>query len=208
MTQNAATTISLWAWTFQHQVTELKNAYAAARAETDRCLKREEEDWDELERKVAAGEAAFVEEVEDGRYVYDHGDVAHERMHEIETVLRLIREAFAISLHHLWERQVNKRVKAKNYDEKSAFAFLRGLGMQPDEPLLTALRLTANVAKHSEGNSAQKLYTLRPDLFDAAEMARWSEPPGYDYLKITDQALDDFFEAVRGSGPRRQKGWA
>jgi hypothetical protein len=208
MSLNTATTVSLWGWRFQSQLTELKNAYDAARSETDRDLKREEADWEELERKVAAGEASFIEEDEDGQVIYDRGDVAHERMYEIEVVLRLIREAFTISLHHLLERQLNKRMKARHYDEKKAFAFLKGLGLQPDEPLLTALRLTANVAKHSEGNSAQQLYKLRPDLFGTAEMTKWSHPPSYEYLRIADQALNDFFEAVKRSGPQRKKGWA
>ena len=86
MRQNTAITVSLWGWRFQHQLIELKNAYEAARAETDRDLKRQETDWNELERKVVAGEASFVEEDEDGRVIYDHGDVAHERMYEIEAV--------------------------------------------------------------------------------------------------------------------------
>jgi hypothetical protein len=208
MSQNSATAVSLWAWRFQQQVVELNNAYEAARVETDRDLKRQLADWDELERKVAAGEASFVEEDDDGQVIYDHGDAAHDRMYEIELVLRLIREAFTISLHHLLERQINKRMKVRHYDENKAFAFLKGLGLQPDEPRLTALRLTANVAKHSEGNSAQQLYNLRPDLFDATEMQKLSNSPGYEYLKITNQALSDFFDAVRRSGPQRKKGWA
>jgi hypothetical protein len=203
-----ATAVSLWGWSFQQQLIELQNAYDAARVETDRNFKREEADWQELERKVAVGEASFVEENEDGQVIYDRGGVAHERMYEIEVVLRLIREAFTISLHHLLERQINKRMKVNHYDEKKAFAFLRGSGLQPDEPLLTALRLTANVAKHSEGNSAQQLHKLRSDMFDTAEMAKWSHPPGYEYLRITDQALNEFFEAVKRSGPQRKKGWA
>ena len=98
-------------------------------------------------------------------------------------------------------------MKRSNYDEQKAFAFLRGKGMQPDEPILTILRLTANVAKHSGGSSAQQLHRLRPDLFDNAEMARWSDPPSYEYLRITDQILNVFFDAVRRSGPQRKKGW-
>ncbi|MCW1994802.1 hypothetical protein [Bradyrhizobium diazoefficiens] len=209
MSQNTtATVVALWGWRFQHQVIELKNAYEAARVETDRDLKRQDADWEELERKVAAGEASFIEEDDDGQVIYDHGDAAHERAHETEMVLRLIREAFTISLHHLLEREINKRMKVRRYDESKAYIFLKGLGLQPDEPLLTALRLTANVAKHSEGSSAQQLYNHRPDLFDTTEMQKFSHPPGYEYLKITDQTLSDFFDAVRRSGPQRRKGWA
>jgi hypothetical protein len=51
------------------------------------------------------------QEDEDGQVIWDAGDDAHEKMHEIEMVLGLVREAFTISLHHLLERQVNKRMK-------------------------------------------------------------------------------------------------
>jgi hypothetical protein len=85
------------------------------------------------------------------------------------------------------------------------FAFLKAKGLIPDEPMLTALRLTANVAKHSAGDSADRLHRLRPDLFDTAEMAKWSHPPSYEYLRITDQVLTDFFDAVKNSGPQRKK---
>jgi hypothetical protein len=204
MRLNGTATGFLWGWRFQHQIIELKNAYDAARSETDRDLKRLEADWEALERKVAAGEASFVEEDEDGQVIYDRGDAAHESMYEIEVVLRLIREAFTISLHHLLERQLNKRMKASHYDEKKAFVFLKGAALQPDEPLLTALRLAANVAKHSEGNSADQLHKLRPDLFDTSEMTKWAHSPSYEHLRITDLALNDFFEAVKRSGPQRK----
>jgi hypothetical protein len=129
-------------------------------------------------------------------------------MSETDTVLGRVREAFAISLHHLLERQLNGRMKVNKYDEKKVFSFLKAKGLTPDEPMLTVLRLTANVAKHSAGNSANKLYALRPDVFDTAEMAKWSHPPSYEYLRITDQVLTDFFAAVKKSGPQRKKGWA
>jgi hypothetical protein len=198
---------ALWAWQFQRHLDELKGAYKAARSEADRERERQINAWDEFEKKVDAGESSLIQEDEDGQVIWDAGDDAHEKMHEIEMVLGLVREAFTISLHHLLERQVNKRMKRSNYDEQKAFAFLRGKGMQPDEPILTILRLTANVAKHSGGSSAQQLHRLRPDLFDNAEMARWSDPPSYEYLRITDQILNVFFDAVRRSGPQRKKGW-
>jgi hypothetical protein len=187
---------------------ELERAYKAARAETDRDRNRIIREWNELEEKVKAGEASFTEEDEDGQVVWDAGDHAHELMSETDTVLGRVREAFAISLHHLWERQLNGRMKVNKYDEKKVFSFLKAKGLTPDEPMLTVLRLTANVAKHSAGNSANKLYALRPDVFDTAEMAKWSHPPSYEYLRITDQVLTDFFAAVKKSGPQRKKGWA
>ena len=63
------------------------------------------------------------------------------------------------------------------------------------------MRLAANVAKHSEGDSADKLFDIRPDMFDVEEMQKWNDKPGHEYLLINDKALEGFFEAVRMSGP-------
>ncbi len=123
-------------------------------------------------------------------------------MAEVEGVLRIVREAFTISLHHFWERELAAKMR-KGYNEADAFTFLKSMGLDPKKTELTALRLTANVAKHSEGKSAQELNKLRPDLFDSKAMARHNDPPGYEYLRITDPALDEFFKAVRASGPQR-----
>lgn len=203
-----ARSADFWTWRFNFRLAELERAYGAARAETDRDRNRLIHQWNELEAKVNAGEASFTEEDEDGQVIWDAGDHAHELMSEADTVLGLVREAFAISLHHLWERQLNDRMKVNSYKEEKVFAFLKAKGLTPDESMLTLLRLTANVAKHSGGNSADQLYALKPDLFDTAEMARWSHPPSYEYLRISDQLLTDFFAAVKNSGPQRRKGRA
>jgi hypothetical protein len=204
----ANATVALWSWRFQAYLDDLKGAYAAARSETDRERDRQIKAWDELEKKVAANEASLTEEDDDGQVIWDAGDNAYERMFEIETVLGLVREAFTISLHHLLERQANKWMKTSKYDEQAAFAFLKAMGLQPEESTLTILRLTANVAKHSAGNSAKQLHQLRPDLFHTVEMAKGPHPASYEYLRITDQIVEDFFGAVKRSGPQRKKGWS
>jgi hypothetical protein len=157
-----------------------------------------------LEHEVAAGRAAFIEEDEEGRLIYDRGEHVGEIMAEVEGVLRIVREAFTISLHHFWERELTAKMRIARYDESRAFAFLKSSGINPNEAGLTVLRLAANVAKHSEGNSAEKLYKLRPELFDTETMERLKDPPGYEHLRITDQMLDEFFDAVRTSGPQRR----
>ena len=192
----------IWSWRFRFQLDEIKRAYQAAREASDRELKRIEKEWEQLEADVAAGRASITMEDEDGQVVYDRGDHVGEMLSDIEGALRIYREAFTIALHHFWERQLIVRMKLKRYKEADAFEYLRSIGIEP-APELTALRLATNVAKHSEGPSAEQLYSMRPDLFDAAEMAKWQEPPGHEHLKITDEVLDAFFEAVRKSGPRR-----
>jgi hypothetical protein len=194
---------NFWAHLFRYALDELRRAYEAAREASDRDRKRLEREWEELEREVAAGRASFIEEDDEGQIVYDRGEHAGEMVAEIEGVLRIVREAFAISLHHFWERELTKKMHSTEYKESKAFAFLKSRQIKPNEIGLKTLRLAANVAKHSEGASAKQLYELRPELFDTTAMAKFNDPPGYEYLRITDQVIDEFFEAVRISGPQR-----
>jgi hypothetical protein len=194
---------SIWAHLFRYGVDELRRAYEAAREASDRSRTRLNREWEQLEAEVAAGRDSFFEEDEEGRVIYDRGEHAGEMAAEIEGVLRIVREAFMISLHHFWERELTAKMKV-SCNGAEAFAFLKSMGSNPNEAALMALQLATNVAKHSEGRSAEKLYKLRPELFDTGAMARSKDPPGYEYLRVTDQILDEFFEAVRTSGPQRQ----
>ncbi|ANY85434.1 hypothetical protein BB934_45280 (plasmid) [Microvirga ossetica] len=201
-------TNNMWGWRFGFQLDELRRSYEAAREASDRDRIRIERQWSEFEAEVAAGRASFIEEDEEGRLISDHGDHVGEMLSEINGVLHVLREAFTISLHHFWERQLKSRMKVKEYKEAMAFAFLKDQGITPNEPMLTALRLTANVAKHSEGNSADHLFILHPDLFDVTEMTKWDAEPSHEYLKITDELLNHFFSAVRDSGPTGKAIWS
>lgn len=197
----------IWGMRFKIRLQELAAAYRAARAQAERDQRQVMDDWRALEEAVARGEASFVDIDEEGQVLYDRGDHAGELMEEAKVVLDLIRQAFTIPLHHLWERELNRLMKAKNYKEADAFAYLKAEGATVDEFRLTELRHTANVAKHCGGSSANQLHKRRPDLFDTAEMAKWNETPSYEYLRISDQAFDEFFEAVSRSGPPRQGTW-
>jgi hypothetical protein len=60
MGPTAATAVNaLWAWQFQRHLDELKGAYRAARSEADRERERQIKAWDELEKKVDAGESSL-----------------------------------------------------------------------------------------------------------------------------------------------------
>lgn len=194
-------TFGMWSWLFRYRLGELRLAYRGAREASDLELNELEKKWNDLESRVKAGTAQLVEEDEDGNVVIDWGEQAGEAFSEVEGVQRIYREAFLISLYHFWERELLKTMKKAQYNDQEAFAFLKNMGLTPDEPNLTALRLAANVAKHSGGRSADDLHKVRPDLFDTTEMAKWNDKPGHEYLVITDQVLDTFFEAVRKSGP-------
>ncbi|WP_179038906.1 hypothetical protein [Rhizobium leguminosarum] len=198
---NGTLKLSLWAWLFRQSMDELEEAYASARSAADSTRERLNREWEEFKREVDEGHAKLYEENDDGQVVYDHGDEMWNRDQQAEGVLKLVREAFVISLHHFWEREINRRSKRTRYEKKKAFKFLEEAGLQLEKESLTALRLAANVAKHSEGGSADDLYLLRPDLFDAKAIKE-GEKPGFSTLIITDEVAARFFEAVRRSGPR------
>jgi hypothetical protein len=190
-----------WGFLFRFQFEELRRAYHAARDASNRERTAIEAKWNELEAKVEAGTAAFIEEDADGNMIVDWGEQAGEALSEIERVQRIYRESFLISLYHFWERELLQRMKKTRVTDAEAYKFLKARGLFPQEYALTTLRLAANVAKHSEGPSAEQLQELRPELFDTEEMEKWKASAGHEYLRITEEVLEAFFEAVRKSGP-------
>ncbi len=188
-------------WLFQAKLDDLRRAYSAARKSCDQDRARLEEQWTAFEAEVDAGTAAFHEEDEDEQVIYDYSEHFGDTNAEIESALSLVRQSFVISLHHLWERETNKFMKTKKYHAKRTYRALEteGLPVQRDE--LERLRLTCNVAKHSEGGSANDLFASHPEMFklDDAE-----DKPAYDNLIVTDADLDSFFACVKNSGFQRQ----
>lgn len=184
-------------WLFGSKIDDLAKAYAAARKASDDERVSLEARWKTFQADVVAGKAEMVEEDEDGRLVYDHGEHFGELDSEVETALSLVRQAFVISLHHLWEREINSYMKTKHYDQEAAFAALAAEGLNVEVAELDRLQLACNVAKHSSGNSATKLFQKHPALFKIDSV--FTEPE-YANLIVTDADLDSFFDAVRKSG--------
>lgn len=133
---------------------------------------------------------------------------------ENEGVLKLIREAFVISLAHYWEKQSVSWTGIKKYAPEGVASMLRSKGLNPEEGVLILLHLISNVAKHSGGSSADKLFKKYPDLFSrnrgvavripsAAEGLEPPYVPTYEDLRVTDALVDQLFSAVRKSGPAR-----
>lgn len=88
---------------------------------------------------------------------------------------------FAAALYHAFEQQVmlfHRREVLDPSDENNVVLIkfgefksrLLGLGVDVTEfspwTKVDELRLVANVVKHAEGNAAQKLHAIRPDLFE------------------------------------------
>lgn len=191
-----------WAWRFHFGVREVERAYKASRQASDEEVATINAAASAYQDKVEAGEASWSQEDEDGQIVYDYGESLGEQMYDSEQVLALIRNAFVITLHHLVEQRIGVCLPNKKYDQAKAFSWLQGFGWTPKEDLLNQLRLAANCAKHSEGKAADQLYAARPDMFDADLVQRWGAAPSYESLKLTDNHVAEFFEAVKSSVPK------
>jgi len=127
------TKTNIWSWLFRHQLGELRRAYQAARQASELERREIEKKWNELQERVDAGTARFVEEDEDGNVVIDWREQVGEELSGIEGIERIYREAFLISLYHFWERELLKQMKKKRYSDQEVFAFLRDGGCSPDE---------------------------------------------------------------------------
>lgn len=195
-------------WMFREDLRQLQDAYRASRSNPDSRLHRARQEWAKLEEDVAAGVASFTEEDEDGQVIYDKGDHFGELAAEIGRVQQLVREAFAISLYHFWEREAG-RLLGKEYKPKSSPTELEQIGLRPDFAGLERLRLVSNVAKHSAGNSADQLYQTHPEMFDTKRMTEFETGPDYESLILADADIEAFFAVVQKSGPPRPRSfWA
>lgn len=190
-----------WGWRFHYGLRELERAYKASRYKTDNELAEIHERAVRHQKLVDAGGASWIEEDEEGYPVFDYGEHLGEQAYEEEQVLRLVRGAFVISLHHYLETTIGPYLKGKKYEHAKAMAWLREVDWTPDDEALDTLRLVANCAKHGEGKSAQDLYAKRPDLFDE-RIDGWGAAPSHDTLSLSDEHVLSFFKAAREAVPK------
>ena len=191
-----------WGWTFRFGLDDIRRSYGSVLDANKREVRKVERDWNAHKRRVDAGEASSGEYDEDGQLVFDYGEHVGELLWELDSTASLVREAFTIILHHFWEREVKKRSKAR-YVQPAAVEWLKARGLTPDEHNLNVLRLTVNALKHDDQSQAEALFAAESSLFDTDKMAQYGVAvPEREYLSISEQALDGFFEAVRRSGPR------
>lgn len=189
-----------FAWRFHFGLRTLKRAYESSRVTADKGKADIEKQAAKFQKKVDAGEASWADFDEDGNAGYDYGEHLGELLHDEETVLNFVRLAFVISLHHYVEHQIGERLPQQQYVQAKAFTWLKKFGWTPKEIELNELRLAANCAKHSGTSSGNRLYALRPDMFDASDI-KMGFDPGYDSLALTDAHVAAFFEAVKQSVP-------
>lgn len=197
----------LESWQFHHGLDMLLHAYRTSNSQPKRDRERVGREWKSLLASIENEDVASDAEGNRNRLI-DLDATS-------KVAMKLIREAFVISLFHFWEREAQALVGAKGYKHERVMSALVNRGLSPECETLHTLQLVANVAKHSAGSSATKLYEKRPDLFIDAVAAGPLQisykddevapafVPGYESLVVSAGLLDTFFEAVRRSGPLR-----
>lgn len=191
--------MSVWSnisgWLFESGLREIERAYKAGRTQFESDIKHAAERYAKLE---AEGNADSYSEDEATGQRYYYSEHLIDLNDQAEESLRLLREAFAIILHHYWEKEVVKWRQGKPYKFDNAYKWLQRNSFPIDKPGLEKLRETANTIKHN----VDRLYATHPEMFDAGEIARdGSDPDWHAALRLEDNHIDDFFATLRMSGP-------
>ena len=118
-------------------------------------------------KRVAAGEDQTVYEDDETGQTFDYGEYTGEQRSNADETLRIVREAFLLSLHHYWEKQVRRWMKVKEYEQDKALTWLKAEGLTPDKHNLDVLRMAANCIKHNN----KAFYNKYPKFFDATMMS-------------------------------------
>jgi len=147
-----------------------------------------QERWDRYMSMPAADEdgldaADLAEQANDA-------EIAH--YEQLSAARQSILNAAVVALYHLVEQQLidflrreilqrseENDARLLNLSELARRLKQRGIELEslPAWPALQELRLAANVVKHAEGNSAEKLRTCRPDLFQYPPFRAEGEAP-------------------------------
>lgn len=172
--------------------------------------------YDEFLAKVKAGEEDEIWKDEETGETFDHGEYILADQRIVESALQSHRQAFAIMIHHVWEKHACYALRVSEYQCNKAYGELAKKGWPIDKPRLERLRMTANVIKH-EG---AELYDHHRQMFVANEInvfasglsiqkckaiktiskeglrGNWLEA-----LTLTDEDIADFIDTVRKSVP-------
>jgi hypothetical protein len=183
-------------WRWRMAVRGMRQAYQGARGPLDRTI-----------RAVARDHAAWLEaevptdiEGEDFASYDTAGEYFVEQDQEARYSLRLLNQGFVIILYHTWERHAIEWAKwERKYHHASVTGILKRLGFSIDADI-HKLQRAANCLKHDSA----ELWKSDPEMFDsivAASIAMNVRVTYSYHLRISDEQMDRFFEALEASGP-------
>lgn len=170
--------------------------------------------YDEFIAEVKAGKVDAVWEDEETGQTFDHGEYVLADQLIAESALQSHRQAFAIMIHHVWEKHACYALKVPEYQCNKAYGELAKKGWPIDKLRLERLRMTANVIKHESA----ELYDHHREMLDASELHVFESglPPKkwrtikniskeglrgnwLDALNLTDDDIADFIDTVQKS---------
>lgn len=179
----------------------IERAYGESRKAFEGEIAAWEARWQAHLALVQAKAATGVVEDEDEGDPFDYGEHVGEMIFDAEEGLRLIREAFAMTLYHFWEKTACRLLRVTRYVQDKIFLLADGdPRLTVDKAGVNRLRLIANCIKHDTGDD---LYAEEPALFDPSLIPEPTAKYGwYSALKLRDEDLKAAFAAVWASGPK------
>lgn len=158
---------------------------------------------DDHNSEVVAGRANdyfFDNETGQGHHVAEHMVWKLEKMNE---ALNRHAQAFAIMLHHAWEKHARSNFGWERYESPAALKAMAKGGWRIEHIELARLCLVVNCIKHDDG---ERLLKLHPEMFDESLVQPPHEHGGLrhldDALVVRDADILAFDKALRRSAPR------
>ncbi len=131
------------------------------------------------------------------------------------------RKAFAVMIHHAWEKHVCQQMDWETYKVGSAYALLQKAGWAVEQEHLERLRMIANCIKHTDaalfecdqemfydpdGDGILALFQGKRKRQKPNEQSKYTSDGHYcswdDALYLRDNHIEEFFDAVRRSSGR------
>ncbi|MFS2110450.1 hypothetical protein ACCC88_12225 [Sphingomonas sp. Sphisp140] len=200
-------------WRWNHAVQQLRKAYEAAREHLDAAVKEAEAFGREHDKRRPSKIDADYE------HWVEYGDHLGEEILEARNSLQLVREGFAVTIYHAWERHAVHWMsdsESRRYDHFRHKKTLTDAGYIVAEGL-NKLNKVVNCIKHNSDELWQQ--KSNRSMFDpvvaqieeawagldgAGDKPRHPKKPIIDYaqyLRLSEGDMDEFFDALKESGP-------
>jgi hypothetical protein len=182
------------AWQFHTGIERIRAAFRAAVAAIEAEEVGAQEAYD---RYIASGQDD--REYDEDRILTHSTEVSLEfASREAVLATQAVRQAFAMSIFHYWERSARAWTRWDRPGFPSLKERMEGQGIRVDERLELLNNLN-NLLKHDSARSGGKVFEDRPDLF------MWRRrPTGRNWqasVVIANCDIEEFLDAIARSGP-------
>lgn len=154
--------------------------------------------WKQYEELISKQDAAEANEKARGELptLLSESSILHYQAQEVAATIQVVRNSFILSLYHFWERRLGEWMQDRKASFEEKYVWLTANGLPLAKDLLEDLRQLCNLLKHENPAIGQR----RTDLFLNGE-------PKADEVALTQDHMEQFFTAVRGSGYPRFQGY-